>query len=808
MYRCDQLHCEALNGEQSSGSRSLCGRRAPRDDDSSRGAKGLQSFAGRLNRCRRPLRLARIVHKVFAIVAALVLVLATTIAPGESNCATGATIAKCRIGFENHFKVGYWTPVFVEVAGAQAGDSLKIELSTVDSDGVETVIPSSLELSGSPGQRESSHTHTLYAKIGRPASPLHVALFKDETEIDRLTLRPSSTVNQPALDALPATSELIVSCGGSRNGLLESLPERQTEDGQTARRVVDLVDVRSLPDAWFGYESVDLFVLSLADVEFCRALASDSKRLGALRRWLRLGGRLVVIAGSEDGAVLEEAGELGTLLPGTMAGTVATSETTALEQYADIGESEPIFRPGVRDELHVTRLADVTGIIELYAGSPPNALPLVVRGPSGLGEVTFVGVPLSSPPLAEWSGRRDFWRALVRPYLSKDETSTESARLGTLGYSDVSGALRNRLGSSFEGVATVSFSVVAILAILYILLLGPASYWIAHRFDNKPAIAWSLFPVLVMLTSGAAYWLGHKAKGDRPRVNELEIVDCDQTTGEARGTYWAVMYSPAAARFDLGLNVATPGAASASTTWDESKHEAETLFSWWGLAGAGIGGMQAGGIDLATIDASYRFSKQLDALEGMPILTSATKSLTGTWTTPIGRLIEGELQDDDGMLAGRLENRSGERLINGRLLYGSWAYRLGDLASDEQIEVGQHLAPIKTQTLVSQMALRNAATPSSNRKEFLVERATIDELLALMMFYRAAGGEDFARMPSRYQSSVDLSRLVELGRALLVAEVETGGTRLVSMDSGDPIDEAPRARRVTYRFVLPVRRSE
>ena len=62
-------------------------------------------------------------------------------------------------------------------------------------------------------------------------------------------------------------------------------------------------------------------------------------------------------------------------------------------------------------------------MIEAYAGQQPTDLPLVVRGPMGLGEVAVAGVDLSVPPLADWAGRSAFLHALLRPYLAKDESS-------------------------------------------------------------------------------------------------------------------------------------------------------------------------------------------------------------------------------------------------------------------------------------------------------------------------------------------------------------------------------------------------
>jgi hypothetical protein len=72
------------------------------------------------------------------------------------------------------------------------------------------------------------------------------------------------------------------------------------------------------------------------------------------------------------------------------------------------------------------------------------------------------------------------------------------------------------------------------------------------------------------------------------------------------------------------------------------------------------------------------------------------------------------------------------------------------------------------------------------------------------MFYDAVGGFSFAQLQNRMQAYCDLSRFPQLGRAVLVADVETEGSRLVNPESGAAIGEVDTAA-VIYRFVLPVR---
>ena len=72
------------------------------------------------------------------------------------------------------------------------------------------------------------------------------------------------------------------------------------------------------------------------------------------------------------------------------------------------------------------------------------------------------------------------------------------------------------------------------------------------------------------------------------------------------------------------------------------------------------------------------------------------------------------------------------------------------------------------------------------------------------MFYNALGGEGFASLPNRYQAHSDLSRLLDLGRAILVASGDGSGSQLVDRDSGESLAAGDDPSTVVYRVVFPV----
>src|SRR5262245_3763576 len=87
----------------------------------------------------RRVSLVRLVARPFVFMAAL-LVAASAICRGSIAAEPNAAprIGQVQLGIKNHFKVGFWTPVVVEIEGAVQSATEQIEVTVNDSDGVPT----------------------------------------------------------------------------------------------------------------------------------------------------------------------------------------------------------------------------------------------------------------------------------------------------------------------------------------------------------------------------------------------------------------------------------------------------------------------------------------------------------------------------------------------------------------------------------------------------------------------------------------------------------------------------------------------
>jgi hypothetical protein len=736
------------------------------------------------------LRAARVLK--FALLVVAVLSDARPSVAGQTDEGTGPAIHAVGVGIANHIKVAHWAQVRVGVSGKPAPTNAHITVTVPDNDGVPTIASAPLPR---PTMPDADRVGTVYTNMGRLGAPVEIALANTNGTVESRTIPGSATGVRSGFVALPATAELLLFFGPMSPALLDSHTAHDPANDRLIRKAVRAESIFDLPDEWIGYDAIDVAVLTVGDGgpfdKYCEMFASDEKRFGAFVRWIELGGRLVIFcAGQNVESVVGEGQPLAALLPGKFVDVVSLPETGRLEYFA--GSDVPIASRGA---IRVPRLENVDGKIELYEGRQASGLPLVVRAPRGLGEIAFVAINPTKPPFADWPGRKAFVDAVLRPYLEGGQSADATQKLVTRGYNDVSGALRQQLGRSFAGVAPIAFSLVAVIAIAYLLVLGPLDYLLIQRWFKRALAAWITFPIIVLLFGGLALGLAERRHGGGGvRVNQLELVDIDMSSGQARGTVWSAVYSPKADRFDVRLDVELIG---------DSSGKAEARLHSWALPGTGIGGTQSGGRNLS-VDDGYRYGDNHEELIGVPILTSGTKSLLARWTAPVATPVVSELANKDGLVTGSLENRTGRTLRNVRLYYGEWGYRLGTLADGARIDVGEELRPRSLKTIVTQDSLGVANRNQAEEQVFVAERASLREILNVMMFYEAVGGFSFAQLQNRFQADCDLSRMPMLGRAVLVADVETTGSQLVDPESGAAIGEQDSGG-VIYRFVLPVR---
>ncbi|HUY88145.1 MAG TPA: hypothetical protein VMV10_05400 [Pirellulales bacterium] len=717
-----------------------------------------------------------------AVCSALVLFIATCFASPAAAADQKGAVSNIRVGFAGQYRVGCWTPVEVELQGGESDLQGCVELTAPDGDGLASVVTSD-ELTLPAGQ---TSRELMYVKFGRLESPLKAA-FRANGEIAFSRAFVAGAEASPLSRALPSAERLIVQLGSPIG--IEAVLAQQRRDSPDHAALAVVSQASELPARWFGYESADTVVLS-ADDQLYADFQRDPQRVRALEEWLEKGGRLIFAPGASALRSLQPDSLVARLAPGTFEGLVSLQRTGSLETYTGSAVRIELRRSG---GLQIARLSDWKGAAEVREGD----LPLVVRSPRGFGRVTFIALNLGQGPLAAWPGRTEFVKRLLGGHFRREHQDEQHLGRGPathLGLTDLAGQLRGALDQYAE-VELAPFWLVAGLIVVYLLLIGPIDFFLHRRLTRRMGLTWLTFPFWVLLFSAGAYWGAGRLKGDTLRVNQVDLVDFDVASQRVRGTTWLNVFSPETRLYDLSLAPRLPAVDPAEPT--------ETLWSWMGMPGPVLGGMEQTAAFSANTLQAYRFSPALDETSGTPIPVWSTKGFTARWQCQASPRLESRLTAGiDGMAAGRITSRLGAPLTDCLLISGRWAYKIGELAPGQTVVVrpGEQRdlqAVLKDFKMVKEEKnLVQISTPY-NQAGF-----DIRSILQQMTFYDAAGGRRYTGLANRYQEFVDLSDHLELGQAILWGVTSERPTELEN--EGKPLAGASQRHWTFYRFVLPL----
>ena len=718
-----------------------------------------------------------------------------------------AQIVDVRVGLGDGYKVGLWTPVEVTLRGTDRLADGRLSLTVPDGDGAASRVRVALA--------DGQTTVRTYIRFGRVESRLDIELYDDDRRIDRKTYRPGDSAR--FLSALPTACTLIVTVGWNTAGgnaaggnpltVKDTLDVKEAvalfrEEGIVETALAQVDDARQLPDRWIGYEGIDVLVLSTADYGTDPRSTLSRTQAAALHDWVEMGGRLVFCVGSNARRVLGADSPLAAFAPGTLNVDRATdrlTQTGPLETY--VGSSKPI--PGHGEPIAVAHLIDVRGTIEAAA----DDLPLVVHTPRGFGRVVFLATDLDRGPLAEWEDRPLLIGRLLDLRPKPSDRSRGSSQGRTFGYDDMAGQLRSSL-DRFADVRSISPAWVAVLAVLFILLIGPVDYFLLRKLARRMQWTWVTFPTMVILFSVGVVALVLWSKPEEVRTNQVDLVDVDMISGRVRGTTWVNVFSPETADYSLSLGPRLPDGTSAKN--------AEILFSWFGLPGSGLGGMDPRTGDPVVPTEPYAFSARFDSMQDVPIAVHSTKSLTARWTTKTALGPDASLLRQDRMLSGSITNTLGVPLLDCKLIHNgsgdvryTQVYFLGTIEPGASARIDAMSESVQLQTwLTGRHAVKRENRSYDDRTTPYPRDSTdVAAILRMMMFYRVAGGWEYTGLAHDYQGFVDLSDRLTGDCAILVATAPANAAPLGAelLHDNRPLVQRDDRHLTMFRFVLPVK---
>ncbi len=269
---------------------------------------------------------------------ASVIVMALAVMTGASASAASRAVEveNIRVGFQERYKVGTWTPIWIQLRGGIDGFNGFLEVIAQDEDGTPTTIRQVVQVAPGSTQRVTSYVRPgsmdpdfatlrfIDGKSGRRVA-------NDVVMGNMLGNKPPEPLSQEDYQVLslgrPAGIDIIPTLPGfNANKTNTSVP------GGRAREVIvprlQAID-DLLPGRWYGFDAVDVVVVDTNDKEMLATLSGN--RGEALKQWVRRGGHLVVAVSSNWQAVND--GLLGEMLPLKLNGQTQVSPFDSLESY-------------------------------------------------------------------------------------------------------------------------------------------------------------------------------------------------------------------------------------------------------------------------------------------------------------------------------------------------------------------------------------------------------------------------------------------------------------------------------------------
>lgn len=731
------------------------------------------------------------------------LVLSTTAAPSSRAADPEVTVENIRVGFNNLYKLGQWTPVSVDLkAGAQRFTGA-LELVVPDDDGTPTSVYRVVDI---PARETLSFP--IYVRVGGRDTEFRAQVRRGDAG-GRVVAR---AVGQQVYNQLEAAQRLILTLGAPRGvDEVPKLPGFSNADRPTATlAVVSAIQPTALPGAWYGYDGVDAIVIDTNAREVMRDLP---QRAEGLRGWVRNGGHLVLAVGTNWQEVNDS--PLHDLMPALPTARVALRDLGAIEAFAG-AENKPLTGPDdPPTQITKLELVPARGAKGLDATSTG---PILVRGHYGFGRVTVVGLDVDTKPFADWPMKAQFWsRVLDLKSAESHATANPTAAFAQGAVGDLATLLHSNL-EAFEGVKLVPFGWVAFFVFIYILLIGPGDYFFLKKVVKRMELTWITFPLIVATVSLLAYAAAYAVKGTELKLNKVDLVDLDQADGLVRGATWFTLFSPQNRDYRIGIDpLAIDRDPAAGSPGQPNAIEAEKLVSWFGTAesnfggsaGSGrMGGIGGSGYEYVSInrkDGQVSPYGLPEAIAGVRVPIWSTKSVYGRWHTnsPLAA-VEAALEPSGAeRLGGTVTNRLSAPLKNAILAYGKTVYLLGDLAPGEV----KPLAAATDRVLGKYLNEIGNALPKVNAWQLASQPVELNraDVVRVMLFASSTSGQP-GSIGSDLHRSLDLYPQLALDRPILVANLEgpdKGPFAAAAADLGE-LASAPKISQTTVlRVILP-----
>lgn len=518
-------------------------------------------------------------------------------------------------GFSGVYRVGSWVPVRVTVRNTRADVTGRLVV----------------EATGAPGAGAAAASCPFHSPKSSLKSRWVCIYLADSAKRVRARLldgqgEPVARGECALTGGEPERAELFGAVGPVA---LSLYPSRLA--GEEAKWHVQVaIDPRWLPDVSAAYDPFSVLVFARPGADL------DSSISKALAKWVRGGGRAVVIAG---GRGPEFQRSFWSDLTGLSVGRSVAANLGPLLAREVRGKSEFDWP---------TQVAELAGRGQTVLRAGTHALAQRVR--LGSGSVTVLAFDAAAMPFRDWPDAGVWWHRLLHT-----EPQGLNVQRAARVRRDTSEILASRI--RHKESRELGLTWVVPLMLFYVILIGPVDYVLAKRYPRR-RITWYTFPSYVLLFSAAIYWGARATKAGRMTYQHVTVLDAASGEDTGRVTKWFSIYPPESRVYSVACRQAGEAIGLAEQDVGVLAQRPETRYD-------------AGG--RATLAAALpQWSSQLLRADG---------------TVPVAKFRATLLPQEDGVTL-RIEGRLPVPLHEARVVYGRRILPADGLAGDETRRIG------------------------------------------------------------------------------------------------------------------------
>jgi len=351
-----------------------------------------------------------------------------------------------------------------------------------------------------------------------------------EVEVNLVQGRKEQNLARPAAPSLSDDLEAVALLARERDAFnfLGALSEDDVikEDEEQETRQVLYTDTQYLPAHWIAYQSID----ALAWCGGANEPPLQPEQVAAFRTWLRMGGRLVLFAGSHHQELAET--PWSQFLPLKIAETQTLPEGTQVEGSC-LGVPQALAHP------EVVTVGTIHESLQPRVLMRAGEIPLVVEVDWAAGSVVYCAFDLRRDLFDSKEAMHQLWTVVF-----SNENALPNSPVSLMD-SPASMMLRSALQ-----VKLPSAGFIAGFLGLYIILVVPVN-WLLFRKYKRMEFAWATVPVWAVMFAVAAYYIGAIYQRGTAAFSSLSFVEALPGSAEGRVTSYLSIYSPVRYWYDV-----------------------------------------------------------------------------------------------------------------------------------------------------------------------------------------------------------------------------------------------------------------